>query len=744
MADEERINVVGPNGWTGTIPREGLEKAILQGYRPETQDESLERAKQAQYGNSPITAGLEGAARGASFGLSDFVLPSVLGVSSEGLRERKERNATAATVGEVAGMVGPALLSGGASAAGEAGAAAGRVAEGALAKYAGGGILSRAAARAGTAAVQMGTEGALYGAGQGISDVALSQDPMSAEAIIGDLGHHILVGGGLGAVAGAGTSIAGTALGAAASKASKVIGRAASRMQGELEAGTQGMLSTTDPALRDEVMSMSRPQLEAAQKTETEAVQATRAQQGQAAAKDIERLYLDLKGRVNALHAQMTDKSVTVGIQNAVNSLGDVLDDPAALAAKPDVALRPLGRLGANIDKASSLLPEGALNDAQAADEATSATTASPIVKSDTGATVGPMPTPSPMSIPSSVTPAAGITKAETGTIGQRISDLYDRISDLSGNATSDRLQAISERLTALDKVPAKTPMLDAATRSAGGMIGGILGHATGIPGAGWAGAWMGKEFGDVLKPLMKRVLGSFVEHAAGVNSGVESFLSKLGAPGPAMDAVERLAAASGVSGESAYDRATKAITAAAADPEGTSAHLDRQLAGLQQAAPLTAQQVKQGILQVGQFLASKIPPAMQGFFGSPEPNDSDKATFARYAAAAEDPLRLIKELRAHMVMPETVETQQALYPEHFARLQQAILTQLADPKVRARVPYAMRLQLGQFMGGTIDPTLDPGFIATMQATQAPQLKPPGNKPPDPTAAQRLTTGGLQ
>lgn len=687
-----RINIIDPMGNPGTVAPEELEAAIARGYKLEGQAGTNERLLEKQYGDSPIQAGIEGAARGATFGLSDLVLPA-LGADKEGLRERKAHNELASAIGEGAGMVGSSLLTGGGGLAGSAGKAAGGLAERALTRE-GAGLLGRAAARAGTSAVRMGTEGAVYGAGQGISDVALSKDPMSAEAIIGDIGQHILFGAGAGAVGGAGLSVAGSALGVAADKAGKAIARATSKLHAELEAGTEGMLSTTDDALRAEVMAMPRPALEAAAKAEAEALQAARLVEGKALAKDIEAFHYDTRNELFKLRQQLPDKGLIGDAIKPTKLIKNIVGDLESLAEEPTLALKPLRRLEQQLGKMQEFLPEASLK---------------PVM--------------------------------------DRVATLKDRIVELSGDVASPRLEAFTERMAMLDRPAAKTPILDAAAQSVGAAAGGAIGKLTGIPYAGMAGAWLGKEFGEVLKPLMKRVLGSFVEHAGGIEDGVTKFLTRLGTPSSALDAVERLAGASAVAGASSWERATRAVTDAAANIQQTDGHLTQQLAGLAQVAPQTAAQVKQGMIAKIQFLASKVPKQLGGAFGFLPPSDTERYTFARYAAAAEDPLRVVKELRAGMVMPETVETAQTLYPVHLEKIKTAIAAQLADPAVRARVPYSMRIEIGMILGPQVDPTLDPSFIALMQQPTVPSLKPPGGgagQPEGATSAQRLTTGGLR
>ena len=70
-----------------------------------------------KYGDEGVRAAAEAALSSATFGLSDYALKPLFG---EALRERRERNALAAGIGEVGGIVIPALFSGGSSLLGKA------------------------------------------------------------------------------------------------------------------------------------------------------------------------------------------------------------------------------------------------------------------------------------------------------------------------------------------------------------------------------------------------------------------------------------------------------------------------------------------------------------------------------------------------------------------------------------------------------------------------------------------------
>jgi hypothetical protein len=194
-----QVLIVNPTtGKRGMVPKSELDLWTQAGYQPESIEQTTDAQLEQEYGDSPIQAGLEGAARGVTLGLSDVALGQL---DREGINERRNRNQGAAIAGEVGG----ALLGGGMPLA-PAGMAtrAGVGAERATVGLVGAGKAGSAVQRYAPALVRGGAEGAIYGAGTGVSNVALSKDPMSAESIVGEIGSEALLGFGIGAGLGVG------------------------------------------------------------------------------------------------------------------------------------------------------------------------------------------------------------------------------------------------------------------------------------------------------------------------------------------------------------------------------------------------------------------------------------------------------------------------------------------------------------------------------------------------------------
>lgn len=174
-------------GWAGTVPVGDVKKAMEAGLRFETPDEYHQRVRQQLYGDEGGgSAFLEGGARMLTFGASDYILPAAGIASKEAIEARRELHPGLNIAGQATGAL---TGLGAVGLAGKAGKAVG----GALA-----GEEASAAARV----IGSATEGALLGGGNVVSDMALSDHPLGAEAILSDLKSNILLGGGLGAVGG--------------------------------------------------------------------------------------------------------------------------------------------------------------------------------------------------------------------------------------------------------------------------------------------------------------------------------------------------------------------------------------------------------------------------------------------------------------------------------------------------------------------------------------------------------------
>lgn len=215
---------------------------LAQGFTPASDADVADAQYRASIADSPlaaVSAASLGALRTATFGLSDAAITGAAGAlggedvrrrTAETLQAFQEAQPTASLAGEAAGLFAPgaalklarvaeggslaaratagaaralAAPAEGAALAGEAAAAAARRAVGATLGEGATGLAARLAQRAIPGAAQGAVEAGLFGAGQAISQAAIKDEPLTAEAIAAAAGHAALLGGGIGGGIGA-------------------------------------------------------------------------------------------------------------------------------------------------------------------------------------------------------------------------------------------------------------------------------------------------------------------------------------------------------------------------------------------------------------------------------------------------------------------------------------------------------------------------------------------------------------
>lgn len=217
MGDPQTVNMVSDDGRVTAVSADAVADALAQGYRVEGDRERVARLVQEQrsedlsgIGNT-LAAGIQSGANALSLG----GYGALVGAAGGGdlYNQLQEAHPDAALAGNIIGTVAPAaatlggslLARGGATAAGELAGSAVRLLEATpagltmrlgsrIAESGGASVLGRTAARVGGGAA----EGAIYGAGGYISDVALGNRELSADGFIGAMGEGALYGGAAG------------------------------------------------------------------------------------------------------------------------------------------------------------------------------------------------------------------------------------------------------------------------------------------------------------------------------------------------------------------------------------------------------------------------------------------------------------------------------------------------------------------------------------------------------------------
>lgn len=646
------------------------------GFTPESAEGYRERQVEETYGDSSLRAGLEGVARTATFGLSDIGQQALFGESAEAIRSRKELNPTAALVGEVAGALVPV---GAASVAGKVGKAV----EGSLARE--GSSFLRTALSRGSA---YGAEGALYGAGSGVSELAIGEPEVNAENIIATVGGNAFVGFGLGAGLGVGVGVAGLGKlvkgrGGAAAEGATVTERGASALA---KRGAKG-----DPDLSRLIDDVAGPR-------------------GRKIAGELQGKTPELNRRLAdafddgtktlSAHVDEAKRMVSNGMKSPVGDLDELVktaqaveDDAAKLFVKRSYDPRASGfveRFEFNLAKAS---PEdhAALKSVldrrqQVSDDLAKALNKEPRAF-----------------VPEDVELGRAWRQAEASFVEPK-KGLLSRALDFGGEVR---------------------PVMGALGAGALG-VNPAIGVGVGLVGKVVQGLEASRSPFKVVSWFRRmEVINQRVTE--GINKGVEGLVgvggkvprsSLAGAAVALSDDEDRFHDASTVGTMDRIDRARRT----AAQPEVAAEALRRGLQEFSEAAPQTVDAIVQRTARVASYLSDKAPkdprPEMPPALRAPwVPSEADLAKWRRIERAADDPRTLLRDMANGTVSREVVQTVRDLWPDFMSRLQQSLMSRLSE--VEEPVGPDVRRQIGMILGGSLDRDEDPASIAFFRQMHA-------------------------
>lgn len=307
------VTIRDNTGGTFDVPEADVPRYAAQGYAVETPDDQSRRlaaeTREAAYGSvtGGIEAGVTSALGTATAGLSDVLIGSQGEASREHLRGIREAHPIASTAGGFAGAFLPGL-----------GTAAGALGAGTRAAL-GEGLIAKTVAGA--------AEGTLYGAGQGVSDLALSRDPLTFEHAASTLSSNILFGGAAGGVTGA-------AFGAV----ERGLTRAKSAINDHVAAQAATSAIPADLATLDAAGLRAAHEAELEQLAQGQAAQ--RATDKSAAVDDV----LAYRQQVKDANPWLviTEGEPAKQLAKANNSIRAALDDPKGLREGPGLLAKPL------------------------------------------------------------------------------------------------------------------------------------------------------------------------------------------------------------------------------------------------------------------------------------------------------------------------------------------------------------------------------------------------------------------
>ena len=699
------IQIVLPDGTIGAIDESELPRYRQYGARLATPEDvagrSVEAELEREYGDRPFSAGALGLARGLTLGGSD-VLADQFGYDVTA-REVRERNPVVSGVTEVVGAVAPAVASGGASAAGTAGRAAralsatpaGRAASlgAALGQRAGGGFLARTGG--------MAAEGAIVGAGAGVSELALSEQPVTAERAMSVLSSNALLGAGIGA----GASVIGKAAEMGLARARSAVESVAERARAPQASSPIVDRVTSYQTARRPVFTIT--------KGEGKAVLAKQARTiRDALDAPVElgrrpgRLLVPLEKETKVLRELVEEGEESIlerlaeSDRKVIKAVFDKLDDakPGATSIKLDkklaaeyrdvVGIPGRGGLKLPIDEAQRFL--GAVQRGELTAARRQAIAEVPALLDENLALAESIRT----------TIDAG-ARGERGILEQAA--MPYAISAMTGILPGGPLGAIGA--VAAPRIASRLAEL----------VTGRLGKAAAEAAERTAQAIdtildVGAKAGRVAVPAATRVLSS-VRYA------------------PPQEAKRPEAPARSPLIAAFRERERELRSQITTTPDGqivmsprARAELGERLKGVRAVDPLLADQIETHTVRRVEFLARKLPrrPDTAAIQVGPdrwEPSEFQVRQFARFAAAVEDPGAVEERVAEGTVTPEDAEVLREVYPQRFADLQQQLMLRL--PELRQTLPYKRRLALSILFGVPVDPAMDPRILAVLQATYA-------------------------
>jgi len=702
MGDETKT-VRTPAGRVVEAPAESLEEARHFRAREATPEEvTAERerlADEEKYGGilGGAAAALESGVSGATGGLYDAAGRALFGDSfTETRRKQKEYHPVVSTLAEAGGaIVGP----------GKVGAALGKK----VAAKAGGGLAGEV--------LGLGAEGAVTGAGPGVSETFISKDPVTLERLLGNVSSNALLGGATNIVAGGALRTFEKALGksrtalddiakgetpvaeegAAKAKAADDIldYHANARQDGrwliaDSDAQAKKLLSESDRQLRrigDTPDSFrARPAraseiLEREEKALTKLRDAREEGLAKLAKEDVtlaDDVRLDLQtlpdgatettltGKTAQRYSSWADvkvrgKNPTVKVSREAAEQfaealagGEIQGARAQAYAALDDSIAKVQGLRSQLEEA--IRPPPVASKAGFLEKAVQGTVF--------GATVAALPA---MPLGGVVAPFIGAKAAEVAT-----NLLFKRGGDAVAGAAARTAKAMDTLMAGSRVLQKAAPPLSSAVLS-----------SVRFAEEEKKGPGRPKKTADVEGPRDTELASSFRAREKELRSQVEH--------GP--DGNPRMTA-------SARQR------------------LGQNLIGLKHADPVLADKIETLAARRTEYLASKLPkrPDFTALPMGPDnwrPSDMEMRRFARHVAAAEDPGGVEERLANGTLSPEDADAYKSVYPERLEALKLDLLSRL--PELRKQLGYAQRLSLSMLTGVPLVPALQPAILRVLQ-----------------------------
>jgi len=744
------ITLIDPQGEAREVSAEAAGGALEQGWRVPTETDRLarlgEQAKEADYGGAAgaVNATIAGGMRGATLSGSDVLMRALGGEQSRiDLENLRDVHQAGSIGGEIVGTLAATALSGGALT--PAGAAA-RLGRGITELGAEAGALGRiGAATAGGAA-----EGGLYGLGTGISELALSDDPLTLEHVASTLSSNALFGAATGGIASGTLKAAELGLGRAKVAIDDALERRASaKARTPAEAVDAGDLGSLDKKTLDllEEEEVARIAKEQAPQREAAVSELDKWRRGNRDAHDLREI---TKSSVDA-----DTREASGAFDRANFRLRAMLDDRVGLAKDPSAALPFLRKQTQALEE----MRLGALS--EQARWRVDVETAPQRIREEIQAgrvsgELGPFtPAGLDLAVERVTKEMQGLYWGGAVTLGLKEPSLSRRIpaieemlarnrgfqsqlEALAQTPTSARLSKIAEAREALGAP--KEPSLGRAVFDAAAPFAGPIGAAAqwsskavgGLRKAGAAAATKTAEAASAFLGVASKAAGKAAPYAPAVATKVLGAIS-YAPPAPSQprgagQKAEPAPPATSLAG--VYKKRTDEIKSQVhIAPDGTfqmraeaRERMAARLAPVRAVDPRAADQLETMAARRLEYLASIMPRLPD--FGTvqigPERrrvSDQDMRTWARAAGALEDPDGVFERAKRGKVHPAEAAALRAVMPGKLDDFTQQIIAGL--PGRSKGLPRAQQMSLWVLTGVPVDPSQTPAVLNVIQGMYA-------------------------
>jgi hypothetical protein len=772
------VRLVTPDGTFVDIPDELADAAIARGFKPATaqQGQAFETTPERDTSTlGAAAAGVGSALSSATLGGSDVLADALFSRGDvAAMRKAREDHPIASTVGAVAGaFTGPGAGIGAKLTEGAEGLSAGRQ----IARAAGG----------------YAAEGAVQGLGQGASEIALSDDPVSIERAASVLSSNMLFGGAVGGAAGT--------LGKSAElgllRAKGAMDRIATR-------------ASTGSAIGEDLAQLDGKGLRAAKEAEVSRLLEAQKAERAAAVEEVGAYRAAVKEANPWLAINEGEEAALLG--NAKKGLRNAFNDPRGLADDPRGLLKPLRveeqaferalanreaiaeKLGAANKKIATEIEEtlsveggeetvrltgkAAKRYSQFADVKVGKGGVS-IARDDAEAFLDALKTGKVQGAGEQAFGKLEGLLEQNRALQAKIKASLTSKADLA----SEKLSAIADAEDMLKSGGGKKSLLEDAL--GGTIYGKAAGMMTGVPILGpIAGAKAARFVTDLVFGRLGKASGDLAKRSAAAVSSVVGVAAKgakaspviatkvlqglryapsSSSPAPATTKPAKGKKAQQSLADSYLARAHEIRSQVELGPDGATymrpaarAAMAAKLAPIRAMHPVLADRIETLAARRLEFLAPRLPTKpdpmglQPGATDNWRPSDMEMRRAARLMAAVEDPHAVLDRIADGSITPEDAEAVKACYPELHAQVTQEIFSQLSAAK--SLPPYQRRLALSIFTGRPVDPALHPVVLSALQqqfaredgtegGTQAPRAQPQfgsiSKSLPEPTPAQK-------